>query len=89
MKMRNKFAIVLALGALALAPVDAQATTVVVGGDVVDVGNTLPNCGSLPQGACFEDLCAANPQIALSCQVAPGPRPARVGDAERASGIGR
>ena len=74
MKMRNKFAIVLALGALALAPVNAQATTVVVGGDVVDVGNTLPYAIDLwvsaydfagitgfelkPQGACFEDLCA-------------------------------
>ncbi len=74
MNMRNKFAIVLALGALAVAPVNAQATTVVVGGDVVDVGNTLPDATDLwvsaddfagitgfelkPQGACFEDLCA-------------------------------
>ena len=92
MEMRNKFAIVLALGALALAPVNAQATTVVEGGAVVDVGNTLPDATDLwvsaPGRVLRRPLCD-NPQIALSAKSRRAPRPARVGNAERASGMGR
>jgi hypothetical protein len=58
-----------------LAPVNVQATTIVVGGDVVDVGITLPDATDWsvsaddvagitgfevkPHGGRFEDLCAS------------------------------